>query len=97
MKKSYDFSQAGKNQYLKRIIVSVKIENVRDDSNSLSSNAFVDTGVSMMMLPAVWKDRFGDLESHGTLDVETSTRGILRCAVCRPVRIQIEGIRPIVA
>jgi hypothetical protein len=57
--------------------------------------AFVDTVASMMMLPAVWKDRFGDLESTRTIDVEASTQGTLRCEVCGPVRIQIEGFRPI--
>lgn len=95
MKKNYDFSIAIKNPYLRRIIVSVKIENVRDDSKGLSCDAFVDTVASMMMMPAVWKDRFGDLESTRTFDVETSTQGTLRCEVCGPVRLQIEGFRPI--
>jgi hypothetical protein len=36
MKKSYDFSRAVKNPYLKRILVSVKIENVCDDAKGLS-------------------------------------------------------------
>ena len=67
MKKSCDFSQAVKNPYLKRIIVSVKIENVRDDSKSLSCNAFVDTSVALMVLPSAWKDRLGELESTRSL------------------------------
>lgn len=95
MKKSYDFSRAVKNPYLQRIIVSVKIENVRDDSKSLSCNGFVDTEFSLMVLPTAWKDRLGDLESTRTIEVETSTQGTLRCEVCGPVRIQIEGFRPI--
>jgi hypothetical protein len=95
MKKSYDFSQAVENPYLTRILVSVRIDNVRDDSKGVTCDAFVDTVASMMMLPAVWKDRFGDLESTRTIDVETSTQGTLRCKVCGPVRIQIEGFRPI--
>jgi len=95
MRANYDFSTAVKNPYLKRIIVSVKIENVPDDSKSLSCNALVDTDVSLMMLPAEWKDRLGNLESTRTIEVETSTQGTLRCEVCGPVRIQIEGFRPI--
>ncbi len=95
MKKSYDFSQAVKNPYLRRIIVSVKIKNVRDVSKSLSCEAFVDTDVSLMVLPAAWKDRLGDLESTRTIEVETSTQGIMKGEVCGPVRIQIEGFRPI--
>lgn len=95
MKKSYDFSQAVKNPYLKPIIVSVKIENVRDDSKSLSCDAFVDTEFPLMVLPAAWKDRLGDLESTRTMELETFTQGTLRCEVCGPVRIQIDGFRPI--
>ena len=95
MRANYDFSTAVKNPYLKRIIVSVKIENVRDVFKSLSCEAFVDTDVSLMMLPAAWKDRLGNLESSRTIEVETSTQGTLRCEVCGPVRIQMEGFRPI--
>jgi Domain of unknown function (DUF4062) len=47
MKKSYDFSRAVKNPYLKRILVSVKIENVCDDAKGLSCDAFVDTVASI--------------------------------------------------
>lgn len=92
--KELRFSRAVKNPYLKRILVSVKIENVCDDAKGLSCDAFADTVASMMMLPAVWKDRFGDLESTRTIDAETSTQGTLRCEVCGPVRIQIDGFRP---
>jgi hypothetical protein len=95
MRANYDFSTAVKNPYLKRIIVSVKIENFRDDSKSLSCDAFVDTDISLMMLPAAWKDRLGNLHSTRTIEVETSTRGTMRCEVCGPVRIQIEDFRPI--
>lgn len=95
MKKSYDFSQAVKNPYLRRIIVSVRIENVRDVSKTVRCDAFVDTDVSLMMLPAAWKDRLGDLESTRTIEVETSTQGTMRCEVCGPVRIQMEDSRPI--
>jgi hypothetical protein len=48
MKKNYDFSKAVKNPYLKRIIVSVKIENVCDGSKCLRCDAFVDTDVPLM-------------------------------------------------
>ena len=95
MKKNYDFSSAIKNPYLKRILVSVKIENVRDGSKSLSSNAFVDTEFSLMVLPAAWKDRLGDLESTRTIKLGTATRGTITGEVCGPVKIQIEGFRPI--
>jgi hypothetical protein len=66
MKKNYDFSKAVKNPHVKRIIVSVKIENVGDVSKSVRCDAFVDTDVPLMMLPAAWKDTFGALESTRT-------------------------------
>lgn len=67
MKKGYDFAQGVKNPYLKRIIVSVKIENALDVSKSLTCKAFVDTYTSLMVLPAAWKHRLGELESTRTV------------------------------
>lgn len=95
MRANYDFSTAVKNPYLKPIIVSVTIDNVRDISMSLRCDAFVDTEFPLMVLPASWKDKLGDLESTRTIEVETATRRTIRGEVCGPVRIQIEGFRPI--
>ena len=95
MKKSYDFSKAVKNPYAKRIIVAVKIENVRDVSKNVRCDAFVDTDALLMVLPAAWKYRFGELESTRTINLETATQGAVQGEVCGPVRIQIEGFRPI--
>lgn len=74
-----------------RIIASVKIENVLDDSKSLRCDALVDTGASHMVLPAAWKERLGNLESTRTIELETATQNIITGEVCGPVRIQIEG------
>ncbi len=73
----------------------MKIENVRDVSKSLRCDAFVDTDALLMVLPAAWKHRFGELESTGTINLETATQGAIQGEVCGPVRIQIEGFRPI--
>lgn len=43
MKKNYDFSKAVKNPYVKRIIVSVMIENVGDVSRTVRCDALGDT------------------------------------------------------
>ncbi len=48
-----------------------------------------------MVLPAAWKDRLGDLEPTRIIELETGTQGKLKGEVCGPVRIQIEGFRPI--
>src|SRR6266567_4432029 len=95
MKRNYDFSKGVKNPYLKRIIVSVRIENGRDVSKSLACNAIVDTSASLMILPVAWKDRLGDLDSSRTVKVATAKQEMINAEVCGPVRIQIEGFRPI--
>ncbi len=78
-----------------RIIASVKIENVLDDSKSLRCDALVDTGASFMVLPSAWRQRLGDLETTTQIEMETATQETIKGEVCGPVRIQIEGFRPI--
>lgn len=78
-----------------RIIASVKIDNASDLSKGFRCEALVDTGASLMVLPSAWKDRLGVLESGVGVEVETATQEIVRAEVCGPVRIQIDGFRPI--
>ncbi len=78
-----------------RIIASVRIDNASDVSKGLSCDALVDTGASLMVLPSAWKDRLGVLGPGAEIEVETATQEIVRAEVCGPVRIQIEGFRPI--
>jgi predicted aspartyl protease len=61
----------------------------------LRCDALVDTGASLMVLPSAWKDRLGVLKSGIEVEVETATQEVVRAEVCGPVRIQIEGFRPI--
>ena len=77
------------------IVASVKIGNVMDDSMSVRCEALVDTWASHMVLPTAWKERLGSLDSTRTIELKTVTREIIRGEVCGPVRIQIEGFRPI--
>lgn len=78
-----------------RIVSSVRIENVSDPSRNLRCDALVDTGASHMVLPRAWKDRLGDLDAVATVDFETATQTVAQGEVCGPVRIQLEGFRPI--
>jgi predicted aspartyl protease len=78
-----------------RIVASVTIENAVDLSKTLRCDALVDTGASHMVLPSAWKDRLGKFEGGGKIEVETSTQEMVTAEVCGPVRIQIEGFRPI--
>jgi predicted aspartyl protease len=78
-----------------RIIASVTIENATDLSKGMTCDALVDTGASLMVLPSAWRDRFGELEAGIEVEVETATQETVTAEVCGPVRIQIEGFRPI--
>lgn len=78
-----------------RIIASVRIENVLDDSKSIRCDALVDTGASFMILPSAWRQRLGDLKTTIQVEMETATQETTKGEVCGPVRIQIEGFRPI--
>lgn len=78
-----------------RIISSVKIDNLTEPEKSLRCGALVDTGASYMILPTAWRDRLGDLEEIETLDLETATQETAKGVICGPVRIQVEGFRPI--
>ncbi|MGH9897534.1 MAG: hypothetical protein ACRD4L_01610 [Pyrinomonadaceae bacterium] len=78
-----------------RIVSSVTITNIADSSKSLRCDALVETGASFMVLPNGWKDRLGDLEIIDTISLETATQEIIEGEIRGPVRIQLEGFRPI--
>src|SRR5688572_5620388 len=78
-----------------RIVASVTIENVSDLSKGIRCDALVDTVASLIVLPSAWKDRLGKLEAVSNIEVETATQETVTVEVCGPVRIQIEGFRPI--
>ncbi|MBC8385926.1 MAG: hypothetical protein H8E57_10465 [Candidatus Cloacimonetes bacterium] len=78
-----------------RIITSVSIDNILNPSNSIRCDALVDTGASYMVLPKIWKDRLGDIETIDEVEMETATQETVKGEICGPVRIQIEGFRPI--
>jgi predicted aspartyl protease len=78
-----------------RIIASVRIENTKDTSMSVRCDALVDTGSAFMVLPSAWRDRLGELDSVAKADVETATQETVEGEICGPVRIEVEGFRPI--
>lgn len=78
-----------------RIVSSVCIENVADPAKNLRCDALVDTGASYMVLPSAWKERLGSLETVQTIELETATQETVQGEICGPVRIQLEGFRPI--
>jgi predicted aspartyl protease len=78
-----------------RIIASITITNAGDESKGLRCDALVDTGASLTVLPAAWKDRLGELEQIRKVVPETATQEAVTGEVCGPVRIQLEGVQPI--
>ena len=78
-----------------RILAAVKIGNALEDSKTVRCYALVDTDASHMVLPTAWKERLGPLDSTRTIELETATQQTITGEICGPVRIQIEGFRPI--
>ncbi|MBL7133703.1 MAG: hypothetical protein ISS78_06360 [Phycisphaerae bacterium] len=78
-----------------RIVASVKIDNIAESGQSIRCDALVDTGTSYMVLPNAWREHLGELEEIETVELETATQETVEGVVCGPVRIQIEGFRPI--
>lgn len=78
-----------------RIVASVKIENASDTSKSIRCDALVDTGASYCVLPAAWRERLGALERIDEVELELANQQTVRGELSGPVRIQIDGFRPI--
>ena len=78
-----------------RITASVRIENLTNTEASIRCDALVDTGASYMVLPKAWRNRLGNLEEIESVDLEIATQKTVTGVICGPVRIQIEGFRPI--
>jgi predicted aspartyl protease len=78
-----------------RIVASVKIENLAEPEAKIRCDALVDTGASYMVLPSAWRERLGRLEEIAQVSLETATQATVEGTICGPVRIQIEGFRPI--
>ena len=78
-----------------RIVTSVKIENVTDPAKGLRCDALVDTDASHLVLPNAWKERLPGLQLVGTVEVQIATQATVQGEVYGPVKIQIEGFRPV--
>jgi len=48
-----------------------------------------------MVLPSAWRERLGELDEVATVTLETATQATVEGKICGPVRIQVEGFRPI--
>jgi predicted aspartyl protease len=78
-----------------RLFVNVAVANALDLSKSLDFEVLVDTGASHLVLPAAWRPRLGDLETLQTMPAEMATGETVLAEVCGPIRLEVEGFRPI--
>ncbi len=78
-----------------RIVSNVRITNLFEQEFVIICDALVDTGVAYMVLPKVWKERIGKINTVREIDCETATQEIVKGEVCGPVEIKIEGFEPV--
>jgi len=78
-----------------RIVTSVSVQNLSNSDKRIRCDALVDTGASHLVLPSAWKERLGDLEELGAVELELANQQSVQGTICGPVRIQIEGFRAV--
>ena len=78
-----------------RIVAQVKVSNVASPTNAIEISALVDTGAAYLTLPSAWKARLGNLEVISVLDAELANQTTVKCEICGPVRLQLEGFRQV--
>ena len=78
-----------------RIVAAVEIKNASNPEYQITCDALVDTGASYMVLPAAWKSKLGEIETIEQIEVELANQTAQCGEICGPVKIQIEGFRPI--
>ena len=78
-----------------RIVTTVDIQNTTEPRFSRKLDALVDTGASLLTLPSAWKEQFGAFEAEEVIELQTATQESIKGTVCGPVRITVEGFRPV--
>lgn len=78
-----------------RIVTSVTVSNTVESAKSIRFDALVDTGATYLTLPDAWRERLGDLEKIEDVDFQTANGEIGTGAIHGPVKIQLEGFRPV--
>lgn len=78
-----------------RIVTTVDIRNTTEPRFSKKLDALVDTGASLLTLPSARREQFGAFEAEEVIELRTATRESIRGTVRGPVRITVEGFRPV--
>ena len=72
-----------------------EVTNLFDGDRSIRCGMVVDTGVGALILPLAWKERFGNFRHSEPVELQLANQEVVRGEVCGPVRIRMEGFRPI--
>ena len=78
-----------------RIIAQTRVTNLFDEEKSIQCGMFVDTGAGALVLPAAWKERLGTFKYSDPIELQMANGEVLRGETCWPVKIEIEGFRPV--
>ena len=78
-----------------RIVTRVSIENLLEPSKRIETDALVDTGAYMMILPSAWRDRLGEFRKCEEVEIHLANEQTVKGTVCGPVLLQISGFRQI--
>jgi predicted aspartyl protease len=78
-----------------RIVTHVTVSNPLEPDKVVRFDALVDTGSGLLVLPTAWRERLGHLPSAQVIQMETADQRLVTTEVCGPVRIEVEGFRPV--
>ncbi|MDD9808004.1 MAG: hypothetical protein OXU34_07020 [Gammaproteobacteria bacterium] len=78
-----------------RITATIDVQNPAKAGSLKKMDVLVDTGACYLTLPLAWKKQFGPFESEATVELQTATQEVVSGTVCGPVKIKVEGFRPI--
>ena len=78
-----------------RIVVQAEVANPFDGDKSVRCGMLVDTGAGALILPSAWKKRLGTFRHSEPVEPQLANQEAVRGEACGPVRIRMEGFRPI--
>lgn len=78
-----------------RITTTIDVQNPARAGSLKKMDVLVDTGACYLTLPLAWKKQFGPFESEAAVELQTATQEVVSGTVCGPVKIRVEGFRPI--
>lgn len=78
-----------------RIIAQTRVTNLFDEDKSIHCGMLVDTGAGALIMPSAWKERLGEFRYSEPIELQMANGKVLRGETCWPVKIEIEGFRPV--